>query len=83
MEYFNDTSLSPNYAVCASTSTLVYLLHAAGDLLHFIFCDRYVEWAAARGGVGRGGGQCTFFKFCLYSKWFHFLRHIFYKDRVI
>ena len=48
-------------------------LHAAGDLLHFIFRDRYVEWAAARGGVCVcEGGQCMFFKFCMYSKWFNF-----------
>ena len=65
MEYFNDTSLSPNYAVCASTSTLVYLLHAAGDLLHFIFCDRYVEWAAARGGVGGGGNVLSSNSVCI------------------
>ena len=39
----------------------VYLQYAAGDLLHFIYRDRYVVkfW-------GRVG--CTFFKFCLYGK---------------
>ena len=34
---------------------LVYLLYAAGDLLHFIFSDRYVGWA--RGCVCWGGGD--------------------------
>ena len=37
--------------MCVSTSTLVNLLYAAGDLLHFIFRDIYVGWAVARGGV--------------------------------
>ena len=39
---------------------MVYPLYAAGDLLHFISHDRYVELATARGGVcvcvGGGGG---------------------------
>ena len=54
------------------TRSLVYLLYATGDLLHFIVGDRYVGWAAARGDVcvGGGEGQWTFFKFCLYGKWF-------------
>ena len=31
-----------------------HLLYAAGDLLHFIFRDRYVGWAVVRGGMGWG-----------------------------
>ena len=48
--------------VRVSTSTLVYLLYATGDLLHFIFLDIYVAWAAARGDVcvGEGGGAIDF-----------------------
>ena len=49
--------------VCLPVS-LVYLLYAVEDLLHFLR-DRYVIWAAARGGVcvcvcGQGGGAIDF-----------------------
>ena len=42
--------------MCVSTSTLIYLECAAGDLLHFIFRDRYVGWAVAMGRCVRGVG---------------------------
>ena len=42
--------------VCVSTRALVYILYAAGDLLHSIFRDRYVGWAVARGDVCAWGG---------------------------
>ena len=52
--------------MCVSTSTLVNLLYAAGDLLHFIFRDIYVGWAVARGQFVCvcvcGGGAMGFLK---------------------
>ena len=53
--------------MCVSTSTLVYFLHAAGDLLHF-FRERDVGWAAARGGGcvwARGGDGLSSNSVCI------------------
>ena len=37
-------------------------LYAAGDMLHFLFRDRYVRWAAARGMCVCGGRQIDFYQ---------------------
>ena len=45
--------------MCVSTTTLVYLLYAAGDLLHFIFMIDMLD-GRRRGEVCVGGGNAVF-----------------------
>ena len=58
--------------VCLPERCKVYLLYAAGDLLHFLFRDRYVGWAVVREDVcvcvcvcGGGGNELSSNSVCL------------------
>ena len=66
---------------------MFYLLYAAGGLLHFIFRDICVGWAATRGGlcervcVGGGGSSFSSNSVCIANGLI--LRPILNKDTVI